>query len=55
LDQYYSESDKDKRGHLIGDVLDRKWMGEEDQAWLDQEARRRAEEDIYRGEPDDMY
>jgi hypothetical protein len=32
LDQYYSESDEDKRGCLIGDALDRKWMGDEDQA-----------------------
>jgi hypothetical protein len=55
LDRYYSESDEDKRGRLIGDALDRKRMGDEDQAWLDQEARRREEEDIYRGEPDDTY
>jgi hypothetical protein len=55
LDQYYSESDEDKRGRLIGDALDRKRMGDEDQAWLDQEARRREEEDIYRREPDDTY
>jgi hypothetical protein len=28
--QYYNESDKDKRGRMIGDVLDRKRMGDED-------------------------
>jgi hypothetical protein len=55
LDRYYSESDEDKRGRLIGDALDRKWMGDEDQAWLDREARRCEEEDVYRGEPDDTY
>jgi hypothetical protein len=55
LDRYYSELDEDKRGRMIGDALDRKRMGNEDQGSLDQEARRHAEEDLYRREPDDTY
>jgi hypothetical protein len=31
LDWYYSESDEVKRGHMIGDALGMKQMGERDQ------------------------
>jgi hypothetical protein len=43
---YYNESDNVKRGHLIGNALDRKWMGEEDQEWLDRESKRREEVEV---------
>jgi hypothetical protein len=55
LDRYFSESDEDKRGRMIEDALDRKRIWDEDQEWLNQESRRREEEDLYRGEPDDTY
>jgi hypothetical protein len=43
LDCYYNELDEVERGRLIGNALDRKWMGEEDQEWLDKESKRREE------------
>jgi hypothetical protein len=36
----YHELDDVKRGHLIGNTLDRRQIEEEDQAWLDEESRR---------------
>jgi hypothetical protein len=43
IDHWVSELDEDKRGRMIGDVLDRELMGDEDQEWSDQESRRREE------------
>jgi hypothetical protein len=41
LDLYFSELDEVRRGCLIGDTLDRRMIGEWDQAQLDKESRRR--------------
>jgi hypothetical protein len=40
---------------MIEDTLGRKRIGDEDQEWLNQKSRRWEEEDLYHGEPDDMY
>jgi hypothetical protein len=37
LNLYFGEFDDVEQGHLIGDAIDRRRMGEEDQAWLDEE------------------
>jgi hypothetical protein len=41
LDLYFGELDEVERGHLIGDALDRRMLGERDQEWLEAESRRR--------------
>jgi hypothetical protein len=41
LDLYFRELDKVRRGHLIRDTLDRRMLSERDQAWLDEESKRR--------------
>jgi hypothetical protein len=43
---YYHESDNVGRGRLIGNALDRKRMGEEDQEWLDRESKHREEAEV---------
>jgi hypothetical protein len=56
LEQYYNESDVVKRGCLIGNALDRKWMGEEDQEWLDCESKRLCEIEVsFHRQEDDTY
>jgi hypothetical protein len=56
LDQYYSKLDKVKQSRMIGNMLDRKQMGERDQEWLDKESQRQEEVEIlsYHWE-DDTY
>jgi hypothetical protein len=41
LNLYFRELDEVRRGHLIGEALDRRMMGERDQKWLDEESQRR--------------
>jgi hypothetical protein len=41
LDLYFRESDKVQRGRLIGDALDRRMLGEQDQEWIRRESQRR--------------
>jgi hypothetical protein len=56
LARYYSISDLDERGHLIGEAMDRRRSEEEGEEWLAEEARRRdvVAELVHRGE-DDTY
>jgi hypothetical protein len=55
LDLYFSESDQDKRGCLIGEALDRKMLGEWDQEWLEEEARKREATELLSYEKDDTF
>jgi hypothetical protein len=41
LDLYFRELDGVRRGYLIGDVLDRRMLGERDREWLEEDSRRR--------------
>jgi hypothetical protein len=41
LDLYFGELDEVRRGHLIGDAIDRRMMGEQDREWLEREVQRR--------------
>jgi hypothetical protein len=40
LDLYFRELDEVGRGHLIGDAIDRRMLGEQDREWLEGESRR---------------
>jgi hypothetical protein len=40
LNLYFGELDDVEWGHLIGDVIDRRRMGEQDQEWVEEESRR---------------
>jgi hypothetical protein len=42
LARYYIISDLDERGHVIGEVIDRRRSEEEGEEWLAGEARRRS-------------
>jgi hypothetical protein len=41
LDLYFGELDEVQRGHLIGDAMNRRMLGEQDQEWLERESWRR--------------
>jgi hypothetical protein len=57
LAQYYSISDLDKRGRIIGEVIDRRRSEEEGEEWLIGEARRRSEilEWVHQGREDASF
>jgi hypothetical protein len=38
LNLYFGEFGEVERGHLIGDAIDRRRMGEQDQEWLEEES-----------------
>jgi hypothetical protein len=46
LDLYFGELDEVRRGHLIGDAIDRRMMGEQDREWLEGESQRRSAAEI---------
>jgi hypothetical protein len=41
LNLYFGELDDIEQGRLIGNTIDWRRMGEEDQVWLDEESQRR--------------
>jgi hypothetical protein len=41
LDLYFKELDEVRRGLLIGDMLDRRMLGEQDREWVEGESQRR--------------
>jgi hypothetical protein len=41
LDLYFGELDEVQRGRLIGDTIDKRRLGEQDQEWLERESQRR--------------
>jgi hypothetical protein len=51
LAQYYSISDLDERGRIIGEAIDRRRLEEEGEEWLIGEARRRSKmlEQVHQG------
>jgi hypothetical protein len=40
LDVYFGELDEVRRGHLIGDALDRRMLGEHDREQLEEKSQR---------------
>jgi hypothetical protein len=57
LERYYSISDLDERGRVIGEAID-KWRSEEEgEEWLVREARRRSAilERVHQGRDDDSF
>jgi hypothetical protein len=57
LAQYYSISDLDERGRIIGEAIDRRRSEEEGEEWLIGEARRRSEilERVHQGREDASF
>jgi hypothetical protein len=57
LAHYYSISDLDERGHIIGEAIDRRRSEEEGEEWLVREARRRSMilERVHWGREDDSF
>jgi hypothetical protein len=57
LARYYSISDLDERGHVIGKAIDRRRSEEEGEEWLVGEARRRSAilERVHQGRDDDSF
>jgi hypothetical protein len=57
LSLYFGEPDDVRRGHLIGDAIDRRRTIEEGEEWLAEEGRRRAiiAEWIHCGRDDDSF
>jgi hypothetical protein len=57
LAHYYSISDLDERGHIIGEAIDRRRSEEEGEEWLVREARRRSAilERVHQGRDDDLF
>jgi hypothetical protein len=56
MNLYFGELDDVKRGHLIGNAIDRRRTTEEGEEWLEEEARKRdiVDELVHRGR-DDMF
>jgi hypothetical protein len=54
---YFSISDLDERGHIIGEAIDRRRLEEEGEEWLEGEARRRSVilEWVHQGRDDDLF
>jgi hypothetical protein len=57
LAQYYSISDLDERGRVIGEAIDRRISEEEGEEWLIGEARRRSDilEQVHQGREDALF
>jgi hypothetical protein len=57
LARYYSISDLDERGHVIGEAIDRWRSEEEGEEWLVGEARRRSAilKRVHQGRDDDSF
>jgi hypothetical protein len=57
LARYYSISDLDERGRIIGEAIDKRRSEEEGEEWLAREARRRSMilERVHQGRDDDLF
>jgi hypothetical protein len=57
LAQYYSISDLDERGRIIGEAIDRRRSEEEGEEWLIREAHRRSKilERVHQGREDASF
>jgi hypothetical protein len=57
LARYYSISDLDERGRIIGETIDRRRSEEEGKEWLAREAHRRSAmlERVHQGKDDDSF
>jgi hypothetical protein len=57
LSLYFGELDDVRRGHLIGEAIDRRRTIEEGEEWLAEEGRRRdiVAEQVHRGRDDDLF
>jgi hypothetical protein len=55
LDLYFRESDKVKRGHMFGEALDGKRLGERDQEWLERESKRQEKVEVSSYQEDNTF